>query len=160
MKTLSGLTMPLQIGSWHLRVGRDGQDRELESVAPDQFSWRIAEHPLDRRAGVKDAAIAVQEQHPVEGVLDQGAKTCCALPNRVFCAFALGDVFARNEYDHMLRLTRSAEGGSLRWTGTSQRERWAMKRAMARQEGSANSGFWLAEVTPARCIAYKGGNVN
>jgi hypothetical protein len=35
---------------------------------------------------------------------------------------------------------RSAEGGSLRWTGTSQRERWATKRAMAQQEGSARSG--------------------
>ena len=77
-----------------------GMDK-IETVAADQFSRRIPQHPLDRRAGVKDAVITVQEQHHIEGVLDQGAKTLCAFPNRLFCALALGDVFARDEHDHV-----------------------------------------------------------
>src|SRR5271156_3581310 len=35
-----------------------GMDK-IETVAADQFSRRIPQYPLDRRAGVKDAAITV-----------------------------------------------------------------------------------------------------
>src|SRR5208283_1838425 len=74
---------------------------KIETVAADQFSRGVSQHPLDRRAGAKDATIAVQQQHHVEGVLDQGAETLCALSNRLLCTLALGDVFARNEDDHV-----------------------------------------------------------
>src|SRR5271157_2120812 len=74
---------------------------KIETVAADQFSGRVPQQPLDRRAGVKDAAITVQEQHHVEGVLDQGAKTLCGFASRLFCALALGDVFACDEDDHV-----------------------------------------------------------
>ena len=74
---------------------------KIETVAADQFSRRIPQHPLDRRAGVKEAAITVQEQHHVEGVLDQGAKTLCAFPTASSARLALGDVFARNEDDYV-----------------------------------------------------------
>ena len=74
---------------------------KIETVAADQLSRRIPQHPLDRRAGVKNAAITVQQQHHVEGVLDQGAKTPCAFPRRLLGALAFGDVFARNEDDNV-----------------------------------------------------------
>ena len=74
---------------------------KIETVAADQFSRRIPQHTLDRRAGVKDAVITVQQQHHVEGVLDQGAKPLCAFPGRLFGALAQGDVFARYEDDHV-----------------------------------------------------------
>ena len=74
---------------------------KIETVAADQFSRRIPQHPLDRRASVKEAAITVQEQHHVEGVLDQGVKPLCAFPYRLFRAPSLSDVFARNEDDYV-----------------------------------------------------------
>ena len=76
-----------------------GMDK-VEAVAADQFSGRVTQNTLGGRAGVHDAYIAVQQQHRIVGVLDQGPKAPRAFPNRLFRAPALGDVFARNEDDH------------------------------------------------------------
>ena len=76
-----------------------GMDK-VEAIAADHLFRRVTQNALDRRTGVKDAVIAVEQQHRIVGVLDQGPKTLRAFPNRLFRAPVLGDVFAGNQHDY------------------------------------------------------------
>ena len=89
---LRGLGTPGTVDGARQRL-RDGGDvvrvDEVEGIALQQVAGLVAEHALDRRAGVAEHAVFPNDRHDVRRVLDEGAEVLLALAQRRFSARAI-----------------------------------------------------------------------